>query len=138
MHTKFARFVDPSLNANVVRRVNHVMDNPSPTDKAIRRLFPMTPQQKQNYFGPRRIGHRVYNHDWTEALIRGYIEGGLDGAKAALLHNVADIVSDVGQQGLGTNMRNLAEAGLDYVLTAHENKNTVKPIRRYNKRGWKY
>lgn len=61
-------------------------------------------------------------------MIRGYIEG----AKAALLHNVADMARDVVVKSTGTNMANLAEAGLDYVLT----RNEQEKIKSRNARGW--
>ncbi len=124
IHTLFTRYVDPSIPVQTAKRVNHVMDNPSASDKAFRRLFPTTPQyprvkgqRRNNGFGVKKIGHRVYNHDWHDAVIRGWIEGGADGAKAGVLHLVGDMVRDVFVQSTGVKNANLGEALLEYFLT---------------------
>ena len=51
-----------------------------------------------NKVSPRRVGHRVYNHDWATALTIGYQEGGIDGMKATAIHQAFDMMGDIGTQ----------------------------------------
>jgi hypothetical protein len=69
-----------------------------------------------NSVSPRRVGHRVYNHDWASTLAIGYQEGGIDGMKAAAIHQAFDMMGDIGTKDLGYKKNNLLQACMEYLL----------------------
>lgn len=128
LHTRLARMIDPKLDKKITRKVNHRMDSPTRRDKLQSQVFfnannfqYINPAyanllKSMNTVSPRRVGHRIYNHDWATALSIGYQEGGIEGMKAAAIHQALDMMSDVGTRTLGYKKNNLLQAAMEYIL----------------------
>jgi NADH/NAD ratio-sensing transcriptional regulator Rex len=56
------------------------------------------------------------NHHRASALAIGYQEGGIDGMKAAAIHQAFDMMGDIGTKSLGYKKNNLFQACMECLL----------------------
>ena len=91
-HNLITRMLLPDVNHKTITKVNKAIDNPDVFSILISSLT-----QGLGDIGINKKGialHRKVNHDLASALITGYVNGGIDGAKVALTHLATDLLSD--------------------------------------------
>lgn len=84
----------PSINSQVVNKVDAAIDNPTFADNW---FAEMNKQLFGNSFqipGMFRGGHRTVNHDMLSAMLKGFEVGGSEGMYAAMSHLLADTAKD--------------------------------------------
>lgn len=120
-HENLAKIFLPYSDPKVIKRVNYVLDNPSQRHKVFNKSYAHR-LPNGTYINPmdfldlsKHSSHRRYNHDFTSALSAGYMVGGVQGARAAMVHLFADKLSDTLRFRHGARKRDLIEAYFNYV-----------------------
>ena len=109
-HLQLTRALLPSVDDQVITRVNKSLDNPTAWDKVAESV-------RETIFGTdfgkvpglSYKAHRKFNHDIPVAILKGVTEAGVDGAEVALAHLGLDILKDEIVRGLGTDVANAIE-----------------------------
>lgn len=116
-HNRLTRmFMGNSLDWHTVNSINKRIDNPTFQDIILARLL-----NQNNFSIPYlpQVGHRKVNHDFLSAFTIGMQKGGYKGVQASMFHYIEDIMSNQLRDNLGTDMRDLIEAGLNYSFSRH-------------------
>lgn len=108
------------LSAQKVKEINRAIDNPTRIPARVQRQV----QQKSvtGYNNPfdilnlgRHSGHRQVGHDVLTSMYTGFTIGGVEGARAGMIHYLLDGLSDQWKHKFGgAKGRDLIEAVMNY------------------------
>ena len=114
----------PGVPRKLLRSINHALDNPTIAQKKLVSSYsPIINGVRVNPFDMfglgKRSAHRNWNHDYFMAVMLGYQQGGIQGAKVALAHLIQDFQADAMKKRHGTRNRDAWEAVFNYYFAVH-------------------
>ena len=117
-HNRIAGSLLPHISKRTIEDVNHALDNPSMPHFYFQNSY--SRQLGSGYSNPYDAmglahGHRQVNHDPVSASYAGYMAGGYEGARVAMVHLMLDKYSDNLKERYGARGRDLINAFLNYL-----------------------
>lgn len=111
------RSMFPNIPLKVLRKINHDIDNPT---QAQRKISSTYNTKIYDFLDLSRTPHRRFTHNLPMLLLIGYKLYGIEGAKVAISHAIADSISDRMRQRYGRKYRDVFETLYDLYYSTRD------------------
>ena len=135
-HNVFAKLFFPTMKMKDIDRINKALDKPTQKMTVMQNRGLIPPGAERVFNLGKSAGHRKYNHSPASAILAAKLSGakGSAVAEAAILHLVADKMSNMIHDKIGTDRRDMFESMI--TMQYYDHKKLYSKPRKQRKMDW--
>jgi hypothetical protein len=135
-HNVLSKIFFPTMKMKDIDKINKSLDKPTQKMTIMQNRGLIPPGAERVFNLGKSAGHRKYNHSPQSAILAAKLSGakGSAVAEAAILHLVADKMSNMIHDKIGTDRRDMFESMI--TMQYYDNKKLYSKPRRQRKMNW--